>query len=62
MDFSIPCLQLAEEEEDGHELRKVTAIDYKGNPLKPDVRLNDIKLQFVPHCISIPNTILLVQV
>ena len=61
MDFSIPCFQVADEE-DGHELRRVTAIDYKGNPLKPDVRLNDLQIQFVPHCISIPNTNLLVQV
>jgi hypothetical protein len=61
MDFSIPCFQVAVEE-DGRRLRKVTAIDYKGNPLKPNVRLNDLKTQFVPHCISIPNTNLLVQV
>jgi len=59
MDFSIPCSQVADEE-DGHELPKVTAIDCKGNLLKPDVRLND--LQFVRRCISIPNTNLLVQV
>jgi hypothetical protein len=61
MDFSIPCLQVADEEY-GHELGKVNAIDYKGNPLKLDVRLNNLKIQFVPHCISIPNINLLVQV
>jgi hypothetical protein len=43
MDFPIPCLQVAEEA-DGQDLRKVTAIVYKGNPLKPDVRLNDLKM------------------
>jgi len=61
MDFSLPCLQVAEEEDD-HELWNVTAIDYKSNHLKPDVRLNVLKIQFVPHRISIPNTNLLVQV
>jgi len=48
MDFSIPCLEVADEE-DGSGLRKVTAIGYKGNTLKPDVRLNDLKIQFVSH-------------
>jgi len=43
MDFSIPCLQVVAEE-DGHELRKVTAIHYKDNPLEPDVSLNDLKI------------------
>jgi hypothetical protein len=41
MDFSIPCLQVVAEE-DGHELRKATAVDYTGKPLKPDVNLNDL--------------------
>jgi hypothetical protein len=61
MDFSIPCSQVADEE-DGQELQKVTALDCKGSPLKPDVRLNDLQIQFVRRCFSIPNTNLLVQI